>query len=124
MTDPDSFYSAAERRIEWLTLGWGLAGLCSRPTELGFASGGGSGFGASLTWLNFRWLKQGVAALVEVSTAQAGSEHARVPLIVYVKFFGALRVAAVGCLCYFFAFLVACGCGSRRAVCGGGSYYD
>jgi hypothetical protein len=44
--------------------------------------------GAALTWLNFRWLKQGVGALVAVSTAQAASEHPRVPVSVYIKFFG------------------------------------
>jgi hypothetical protein len=44
--------------------------------------------GTLLTWLNFRWLKQGVNALVGLSTAQAGSDHPRVPTTVYLKFFG------------------------------------
>jgi ATP synthase I subunit len=51
--------------------------------------------GAVLAWVNFRWLKQGVTALVKVSTAQAGSEHARVPVSVYAKFFGRFALLLV-----------------------------
>jgi hypothetical protein len=51
--------------------------------------------GAALAWLNFRWLKQGVAALVKLSTAQAGAEHARVPTGVYVKFFGRFAILLI-----------------------------
>ena len=88
MADPDSFYGAAERRIEWLTLALGVAGAVFAAARWGWRHGAGVGVGTLLTWLNFRWLKQGVGALVTVSTAQAGSEQARVPRSVYVKFLG------------------------------------
>jgi hypothetical protein len=86
--DSDSNYVSAEHRIEWMTLGFGLAGAILALLRWGPRAATGVALGAALAWLNFRWLKQGVAALVKLSTAQAGSEHARVPMGVYAKFFG------------------------------------
>ncbi len=40
-----------------------------------------------LAWLNFRWLRRGLDALVAASAAHAGAEKPRVPLGAY---FGAL----------------------------------
>jgi ATP synthase I chain len=88
MAEPDSFYAAAEHRIERLTLAMGAAGAVFVAMRWGWRAGAGVALGALLTWLNFRWLKQGVGALVTVSTVQAGSEQVRVPRSVYVKFFG------------------------------------
>lgn len=97
VADSDSIYVTAEHRIEWVTLALGMAGAIFVLVRWGWRPGAGVGLGAALAWLNFRWLKQGVVALVKVSTAQAGSEHARVPMGVYVKFFGrfAILLAAV-----------------------------
>jgi hypothetical protein len=39
--------------------------------------------GAVLAWLNFRWLRRGLDALVAASAAQAGAEKPRVPLGLY-----------------------------------------
>jgi len=39
--------------------------------------------GAVLAWLNFRWLRRGLDALVAASAAQAGAEKPRVPLGAY-----------------------------------------
>jgi hypothetical protein len=88
MAQPDSFYGAAEKRIEWLTLGLGAVAAVYASIRWEWRAGAGVALGALLMWLNFRWLKQGVGALVAVSTAQAGSGHARVPIGVYLKFFG------------------------------------
>jgi small-conductance mechanosensitive channel len=44
---------------------------------------GGLLIGAVLAWLNFRWLRRGLDALVSASTAQAGVEKPRVPLGAY-----------------------------------------
>jgi len=88
MAVADSFYGAAEKRVEWFTLVLGGAGTAFAYFHWEWHAGAGVALGAMLAWLNFRWLKQGVSALVTVSTAQAGSEHARVPRMVYVKFFG------------------------------------
>jgi hypothetical protein len=95
MAKPDSIYVAAENRIEWMTIAFGLAGALFVLLRWGWRPGAGVALGAALAWLNFRWLKQGVAALVKVSTAQAGSEHARVPMDVYLKFFGRFALLLV-----------------------------
>ena len=94
-TNSDSFYRAAERRIEWLTLALGMAGAVFAGGRWGWRSGAGVTLGAVLTWLNFKWLKQGVDALVRISTAQAGSERARVPASIYLKFFGRFALLLV-----------------------------
>jgi ATP synthase I subunit len=72
-----------ERRISRLTLLIGflaallVALLRNRPWGLGLA------IGAFLAWLNFRWLRRGLDALVVASTAQAGKEKPVVPLLTY-----------------------------------------
>jgi hypothetical protein len=48
---------------------------------------GGLLIGAVLAWMNFRWLRRGMDALVAASSAQAGVEKPRVPLGAY---FGAV----------------------------------
>jgi len=88
MAEADSFYAAAEQRIERLTLALGLAGTVFAFIRWGWRSGVGLALGAGLTWINFRWLKQGIGALVKISTAQANQERARVPRGIYAKFFG------------------------------------
>ncbi len=95
MAESDSIYIAAEHRIEWMTFAFGLAGALVVLLRWGWRPGAGVALGAALAWLNFRWLKQGVTALVRLSTAQAGSEHARVPMGVYVKFFGRFALLLV-----------------------------
>jgi hypothetical protein len=95
MAESDSIYVAAEHRIEWMTLALGLAGASFVLVRWGWRPGAGVALGAALAWLNFRWLKQGVTALVKISTAQADSEHAQVPLSIYAKFFGRFALLLV-----------------------------
>ena len=95
MPESDSIYVAAEHRIEWMTLAFGLGGATLVLAGWGWRAGAGVALGASLAWLNFRWLKQGVTALIKISTAQANSRHARVPLSVYAKFFGRFALLLV-----------------------------
>jgi len=77
--------AVTERRISWLTLFMGmLAGLIV-AVLYNKLWGAGLAIGATLSWLNFRWLKRGLDALVAVSTAQAGSEKARVPIGTYFR---------------------------------------
>jgi len=95
MAESDSIYAAAERRIEWLTLVFGVAGAVFVVVPWGWRAGAGVALGAGLAWLNFRWLKQGVTTLVKTSTAQADSEHPRVPFSIYAKFFGRLALLLV-----------------------------
>lgn len=42
-------------------------------------------WGTSLAWLNFRWLRQGLDALVVASTAQAGAARPRVRIGTYFR---------------------------------------
>jgi hypothetical protein len=95
MAESDSIYIAAEHRIECMTAAFGLAGALFVLMRWGLRPSGGVALGAALAWLNFRWMKQGVTALVKLSTAQANSEHARVPLGVYAKFFGRFALLLV-----------------------------
>jgi hypothetical protein len=95
MAESDSFYATAEHRIEWLTLVFGIAGTAFVFVPWGWRAGAGVALGASLAWLNFRWLKQGVTTLVKISAAQVDSEHPRVPFGIYAKFFGRLALLLV-----------------------------
>ncbi len=73
-----------ERRIGWLTLVFGfaaaliLAVLRQNPWAAGLA------IGTVLAWLNFRWLKRALDALVLASTAQEGREKPKVPVTTYL----------------------------------------
>ncbi len=88
MAGDDAFYRAAERRVESLTLGLGAAGAFVAALVWGGRPAGGVGVGAALAWVNYRWLKQGAAALAALSAAQADAPKVRIPKRVYVKFFG------------------------------------
>ena len=96
MAHNEQFYAAAERRIEYLTLGLGVAAGIAAGIRYGWRAGLGVILGSVLSWLNFRWMKQGVGALAHLSKAQAGSPQPRVPKSVYAKFIGryALLIAA------------------------------
>ena len=73
-----------ERRIGWLTLLFGfvattvVAVLRFKLWAVGLA------IGTALAWLNFRWLKRTVDALVLVSAALEGREKPKVPLTTYL----------------------------------------
>jgi hypothetical protein len=95
MDESDSIYVAAEHRIEWMTLAFGLGGAAFVFVRWGWRPGAGVALGAAMAWLNYRWLKQGVTTLVKISTAQANAEHARVPVSVYAKFFGRFALLLV-----------------------------
>lgn len=97
-------YGRAEWRIELFSVGVGMLGTAVIACVASFAAGLSFLIGASMSWLNFRWLKQGVNALVGLSIAQPGTQEApqeeagegaaegaqkaRVPAGVYVKFAG------------------------------------
>jgi hypothetical protein len=95
MTDDEAFYSSAERRIEYLTIGIGVAGAVFASISWGIRAGAGVAIGALLSWINFRWMKQGVGTLARLSTAQQESEKPRVPKSVYVKFLGRFALLIV-----------------------------
>jgi len=72
-----------EQRIAWLTLVFGSAASAAAAVAGNRIWASGLLIGAVLAWLNFRWLRRGLDALVAASAAQAGSEKPRVPLGAY-----------------------------------------
>lgn len=86
MGTSDAFDQAAQRRVEWLTLGLGAAAALVMAAGWGWREAVGVAAGAALSWLNYRWLKQGVKSLVQASLAQADAPPLRPPRRVYVKF--------------------------------------
>jgi hypothetical protein len=99
----NAYYAAAERRIEYITLGLGAIGTIAAVCRWSFRAGLGVAVGAVLAWLNYRWLKQGVGALAGLAKAQEGAAKVRVPRSVYVKFIGRyvlLILVAYGILTY------------------------
>jgi ATP synthase I subunit len=87
-----------ERRIAWLTLVFGL--MASAAAAFGGSRLWAAGLliGAVLAWLNFRWLRRGLDALVAASAAQAGAAKPRVPLSAY--FAAVFRYGLIALLVY------------------------
>lgn len=78
-------FARLEERIAWLTLAVGavagaVVAVAYRPVW-----GAGIALGAGLAWLNFRWLKRGLAALADAAEAQANKEQVRVPIGTYFR---------------------------------------
>jgi ATP synthase I chain len=84
----EAFYAAAERRIEYLTIGIGAAGAGTASIVWGIRAGIGVALGALLSWINFRWMKQGIGTLARLSTTQQDAPEVRIPKWAYLKFLG------------------------------------
>jgi hypothetical protein len=87
-----------ERLIAWLTLVLGTAASAAAALAGNRLWAGGLLIGAGLAWLNFRWLRRGMDALVAASAAQAGAEKPRVPLGAY--FAALFRYALIALVVY------------------------
>ena len=103
MTIPTQQVSAdagvqTERRIAWLTLAFGVAAGVAALVAGSRVWAGGLLVGAVLAWMNFRWLRRGMDALVAASVAQAGAEKPRVPLGTY--FGAAFRYGLIALVVY------------------------
>jgi hypothetical protein len=88
MGDPQVSVTSAtqtERRIAWLTLFFGAAASVAAAVLRRPLWAGGLMVGAVLAWFNFRWLRQGMNALVAASQAQAGVPQPRVPIGAYFR---------------------------------------
>jgi hypothetical protein len=97
MESSKTFDPAGERRIEYLTLGLGAAATLAVAVRWGWRAAAGLALGAVISWVNYRWLKQGVVALARVAATQADAPKVRIPKRVYAKLFGrfALLLALV-----------------------------
>jgi hypothetical protein len=91
----DAVYTAIERRLERFLIGVGAAATLGAGIGWGLRAAEGAAIGTVLCWLNFRWLRQGAAALIRLGEAQATHENPRVPPLVHVKFFGRLLLLLV-----------------------------
>jgi hypothetical protein len=87
-TQDNDVSEGARHRIAWLTLVLGFAAALIWFFAKSHKEGVGIAIGTVLAWLNYRWLDQGLGALVSVAQAQEGSEQARVPAVIYWKFAG------------------------------------
>jgi small-conductance mechanosensitive channel len=75
-------------RVEYWTLGFGLLVATFAAGRWGWVQAAGVCFGTVISWVNFRWLKQGVGVLAALSEAQAGQEKVQIPKSVYFKSLG------------------------------------
>lgn len=82
------FRASSLRRIEYWTAGFAAAGALIAGVKWGWLQATGVIAGAAISWLNYRWLKQGVGSLAALAAAQAGAEKIHIPKSTYVKFFG------------------------------------
>lgn len=96
MGDDEQFYAAAERRIEYLTLAVGAAGAAAALAFAGSRFALGVSVGAALSWVNYRWMRQGIHALARISIVQAGAAQPRVSKSVYAKFLGRYALMMIG----------------------------
>jgi small-conductance mechanosensitive channel len=74
-----------EQLIARMTLAIGLVAAVAIGFLHGWIWAGGVAIGAALSWLSFRWLKQGTDALRLAMTAREGDTNVRVPIIIYLK---------------------------------------
>ena len=86
------------RRIERLTLIFGMIAALAVAFAKSPRAGIGIGIGSLLAWLNYHWLDQALASLATVAAAQEGSPNARVPASIYWKFVG--RYVLIGLVVY------------------------
>ena len=101
MAREPSFYAAAERRIEYFTVGAGNAPVrCARELSGEFALGSGVASGAALSWINYRWMKQGVNALARSCQAAARRREGLRPAERLFQVYGPLHFADRRRVCY------------------------
>jgi len=112
----EAFYAAAERRIEYFTIGIGTAAAIGVAIGWGVRAGIGVAVGALLSWINFRWMKQGIGTLARVSAAQQDAEKIRIPSWVYIKFLGRYVLLIIA------AYVILRGFGSTAAGLLGGLF--
>jgi len=117
--ETESAFAAIERRLEYFLVGAGAAMSLGAAVGWGLRAGIGAAAGTLVCWLNFRWLRQGAAALVRLGLAQAGVEQVHVPKTVHAKFLGRamlLLVAAYAMLVWLHLPAIAVLCGLVAVV--------
>jgi ATP synthase I chain len=92
----DEFSAAAsKRRIELGLLASGVLLTAGAGYFGSLLAAGAAALGTGLAWLNFRWLKQGLGAIEQVSRQQEGAPSVRIPKRVMVRFFARIALILV-----------------------------
>ena len=99
MAEADRFYAAAERRIEYIAIGLGAAGAMIAGIIWGVPPGIGFGAGAAFSWVNFRWMKQGVGTQPACKSAGRRRKSVRRTGCV-LKIYRSLRFIVRRSVCY------------------------
>ncbi|MGH9726448.1 MAG: hypothetical protein ACRD41_15405 [Candidatus Acidiferrales bacterium] len=86
MTDAEP--AAIETRLEAFLIVVGVIVAAGAAIGGGLRAGESAAAGGALSWLNFRWLRQGAAGVMRLGLAQAGAEIVKVPPSIHAKFFG------------------------------------
>jgi hypothetical protein len=94
-------YQGAQRRVERLILILGVCGIAIAGVRWGLRAGLGFAAGAGLAWINYRWLKHGVKAILpapeavpapqtekEAGASMSAAGTPKVPVAAFAKFFG------------------------------------
>jgi ATP synthase I chain len=93
-----NWFQRVQRRIAILTLTIGAI-AAAIVAVIGFWRWGiGILLGATLAWVNFLWLEQGLSAISKLAQAQHGAPKPRISLWVWIKVFS--RYGLIGILLY------------------------
>jgi hypothetical protein len=96
-------YHLAEARIAQLTLVLGAVAAVGACVLFSIRVGAGVLIGAILGWVNFRWLKTGLDAILRVATAQADSPNPKLPVGSLIQLLGRYSLIAL-LVCVIFIF--------------------
>lgn len=104
----DAEPAAIELRMEAFLIAVGVAVTAGALIGWGWRAGESAAAGGALSWLNFRWLRQGAAGVMKLGLAQAGAEIVKVPPSVHAKFFGrTILLVVAACVILFWLHLPA-----------------
>lgn len=97
-TETAPVFARTEQRIASLTLAFGLAGAAVTGYFFSWREGFGVLVGTALAWLNFRWLRRGMDALVQAASDPKGPRPRQAQVISALTSAG--RYALLGLLIY------------------------
>src|ERR1017187_5742556 len=101
LSPEDDFYSGAAARLPWFMAALGLALTAVAWWKFGRATGLGFLSGSLIAFLNFHWLKTGVAALVDHSTNSGRAQSGAGTIFRFLLRYVLMGAAAYGILTSF-----------------------
>jgi len=82
-------------RVEYVIAGITAAGFAVAASRWGWRMGVSFAVGAGISWINYRWLRNGVGALTKAATAQSGQPAPKIPKGIIVKLLGRFALLVV-----------------------------